>query len=231
MESSLHRQLKERFGEAAGGRTEVVLSGFRIDAIEPDGRLVEVQSGSLGPLRAKLGRLLPEHGVRVVKPVVVERRLIRRARKHGPDLTTRRSPKRGQAVDVFHDLVGLATLFPHPNLIIELLMISIDEIRLPRKRWPGYKVLDRTLREISGSIDLHEADDLWSLLPGDIKSPFTTLDLADLLRRPVFFAQRVAYCLRHAGAVETVGKQGNRRIYHRRDPAHALPRPMGINLG
>ena len=64
METSLHRQLKEQYGPAAGGRLEVVLEGFRIDAVAADGDLVEVQSGPLGPLRAKLGRLLPDAGKR-----------------------------------------------------------------------------------------------------------------------------------------------------------------------
>jgi hypothetical protein len=220
MESSLHRQLKEQLGAAVGGQTEAVVAGFRIDAIEPDGCLVEVQSGPLGPLRAKLSRLLPAHRVRVVKPLVNERRLVRRARLRGPDLAPRRSPKRGQAVDLFDDLVGLMPIYPHPNLTIELLSVAIDEIRVNRKRWPGYSVLDRRLREVGSSIFLKEAADLWTLLPGDLASPFTTLDLAHRLGRPLFFAQRVAYCLRLAGAAETVGKQGNRRVYIRRDPGH-----------
>jgi hypothetical protein len=216
METSLHRQLKERFGAGAGGQTEVTVSGFRIDAVESDGRLVEVQSGPLGPLRKKLELLLLSHQVRVVKPHVVERWLVRRSKRLGPDLSCRRSPKRGQAVDLFDDLVGLASLFPDPNLMIELLAVSIEEIRVPRKRRPGFSVADRRLRAVTGSIALRHADDLWTLLPCDIPSPFTTLDLAQRLSRPVFFAQRVAYCLRLAGAVEMIGKQGNRRVYLRR---------------
>src|SRR5208337_3530454 len=94
------------------------------------GLLVEIQSGPLGPLRAKLGRLLPEHRVRVVKPVVLERRVVRRARTDGPDLSARRSPKRGAVVDLFEDLVGLARILPDPNLDIEVLPVSIDEIRV-----------------------------------------------------------------------------------------------------
>ena len=79
METSLHRTLKDQYGFGAGGRSEVGLKGFRIDAVDSAGRLVEVQSGPLGPLRGKLSRLLPEHRVRIVKPVVLERRVVRRA--------------------------------------------------------------------------------------------------------------------------------------------------------
>jgi hypothetical protein len=213
VETSLHRQLKERYGPAAGGRLEVVLQGFRIDAVAADGVLIEVQSGPLGPLQAKLRRLLPEHRVRVIKPVVLTRRLVRRARRDGADLSSRLSPRRGSLVDVFDDLVGLVRLFPHPNLCVDVLAVEIDEHRLVRSRRPGYTVLDRQLRAVSASVELCQSRDLWDLLPGDLADPFTTHDLADQLGRPLTFAQRVAYCLRLMGAAEVVGKQGNRRIY------------------
>ena len=61
METSLHRSLKERYATGGDGRSEVPIRGYRIDAVDEAGRLVEVQSGPLGPLRGKLGRLLPEH--------------------------------------------------------------------------------------------------------------------------------------------------------------------------
>jgi hypothetical protein len=215
VETSLHRQLKERFGPASGGRAEVALGGYRVDAVAPDGALVEVQSGALGPLRAKLGRLLPRHKVRVVKPVVVARRLIRRARRDGADLSARRSPKRGAMVDVFDDLIGLARVFPHPNLAVEVLAVEIDEVRVPRRRWPGHAVVDRRLREVVATVPLRVAADLWTLLPEGVEGPFTTFDLAERLGRPLAFAQRVAYCLRLSGAAETVGKRGNRLVYSR----------------
>lgn len=78
MESSLHRALKERYGLESGGRSEVTLGGFRIDAMDGAGLLVEIQSGPLSPLRGKLARLLPDYRVRVVKPVVLEHTVIRR---------------------------------------------------------------------------------------------------------------------------------------------------------
>ncbi len=84
MERSLHRQLKERYGPDLGGRAEVVLGPFRVDAVAPDGRLIEIQSGPLGLLRGKLQKLLPDRQVCVVKPIVVARRLIRRDRPGGP---------------------------------------------------------------------------------------------------------------------------------------------------
>lgn len=214
METSLHRSLKDQYGTGAGGRSEVALMGFRIDAVDDAGRLVEVQSGPLGPLQSKLKRLLPEYRVRVVKPVILKR-IVKRARTDGPDLSARRSPKRGAVVDFFVDLVGLARFLPEPNLEIEVLPVSIDEIRVSRRRWPGYRVVDRSLVKILGKLSLKRPDDLWKLLPEshDWTEPFTTADIALRIDRPLWLAQRVAYCLRLSKAAHVVSKRGNSWVY------------------
>src|SRR5260370_30700723 len=98
MELSLHRTLKERYAAGGSGRPEVVVEGFRVDAVDLAGRLVEVQSGALGPLCGKLRRLLSEYRIRIIKPVVLKRRLVRRSRLDGPVLSARQSPKRGALV-------------------------------------------------------------------------------------------------------------------------------------
>ena len=217
METSLHRTLKERYAAGGSGHPEVVVERFRVDAVDESGRLVEVQSGALGPLRDKLRRLLPQHRIRIVKPVVLKRRVVRKARRDGPVLSARFSPKRGSLLDVFEDLIGMVRVFPHFNLEIEVLGVAIEEIRVPRRRWPGYRVADRCLGEIHETTSLVHARDLWALLPTiyDRREPFTSHDLAVNLDRPLSFAQRIAYCLRLTGAASVVGKAGNRLIYLR----------------
>ena len=217
METSLHRLLKERYATGGSQRPEVAICGFRVDAVDDAGRLVEVQSGALGPLRGKLRRLLPEHRIRIVKPVVLKRRVVRRSRRDGPDLSARCSPKRGELHDVFDDLIGVVRVFPHANLDIEILGVTIEEVRVPRRRWPGYIVADRRLGAIHGTTSLVHAGDLWALLPErcDGRAAFTTRDLAQQLDRPLGFAQRVAYCLRLTGAARVVGKSGNHWVYLR----------------
>jgi hypothetical protein len=215
MESSLHRALKEQYGLSAGGRSEVVLAGYRVDAIDPNGLVVEIQSKSLSPLRAKLDRLLPEHRVRVVKPVILRKRVVRQASRGGKELSARRSPKLGAMIDLFEDLVGLASRLPDPNLSLEAVGVAIDEVRLPRRRWPGYQVVDRRLTEVADRLLIERPADLWKLLPDEIdwQTPFTTADLARVLERSLWFAQRVAYCLRVSGAAEILGKSRNHRVY------------------
>jgi hypothetical protein len=215
MESSLHRALKERHGPETGGRCEVAVDGFRIDAKARDGTLVEIQSGNLGALKPKLTRLLPRHEIRIVKPIVLSRVVTRRASADGPDLSRRRSPWRGSLLDAFDDLVGLAPWIPDPNLTIEIVGVAVDEIRVQRRRRPGYAVIDRRLIGILETATIQSAEDLWTLLPPNFPrfTPFSTADLARELSRPRSFAQRVAYCLRQAGAADVVTKRGNSYIY------------------
>ena len=215
MERSLHRQLKERYGPEVGGQSEVTLGKFRVDAIEPGGRLIEIQSAPLSLLKRKLASLLPSREIGVVKPVIVARRLIRRASPDGVDLGARRSPRRGALIDAFDELVGLVHLFPHANLTIDLLAVEIDEIRVERRRKPGYSVVDRILSRVVEAVSLKEADDLWSLLPSGLPNRFTTDELAERIAHPIPFAQRVAYCLRLGGAARVIAKIGNRRVYER----------------
>lgn len=210
MESSLHRELKARYGIAR----EVRRGPYRADAVAPDGTWIEVQSGALGPLRAKLRALLPEQAVRVVKPVVVSRVIVRAGSGAS---RPRRSPWRGDLADVFEDFVGLATVFPNPNLTVDVLAVEIEEHRETRRRRPGYAVVDRRLLAIRETVPLSRAEDLWRLLPsvpaGD--KAFTTVEIAGWLGCPRARAQRVAYCLRLTGAVEIVGRGGSGVVYRR----------------
>jgi hypothetical protein len=155
--------------------------------------------------------------MRIIKPVVLKRRVVRKSRQDGPEHSARFSPKRGSLADVFDDLVGIVRVFPHANLDIEVLGVTIDEVRIPRRRWPGYAVADRRLAAIQETTSLAVADDLWALLAPacDGREPFTSLDLSRRLERPLGFAQRVAYCLRLTGAARVVGKSVNRLIYLR----------------
>jgi hypothetical protein len=217
METSLHRALKLQYATKGSGHPEVWVEGFRIDAVDVAGRLIEIQSGPLGPLRRKLRCLLPNHRMRIIKPVVLGRRIIRRSKRDGTVLSVRRSPKRGALHDVFDDLMGVTSVFPHSNLEIDILEVTIDEVRVPRRRRPGYSVADRILGTIHSTTCLRDAVDLWMLLPDHRigRKPFTTLELAKQIDRPIWFAQRVAYCLRKSGAVNVAGKTGNRRVYIR----------------
>ena len=99
METSLHRQLKAIYA-GDDGCCEVVCDNYRIDAVRGD-ELIEIQHGSLAAIRDKIRKLLAKHKVRIVKPIVANKLLVKLDERGGAELSRRRSPKRGTLLDVF----------------------------------------------------------------------------------------------------------------------------------
>jgi hypothetical protein len=199
-------------------RFEVPLGAHRIDVVS-DGRLVEIQLASLAAIRDKVRILLRHHRVTVVKPIIARKTLVKRAKEGGPVASRRLSPKRGTILDLFDELVHFGRVFPHQRLTLEVPLIDIEEWRYPghgrRRRWRqnDYQVEDQKLIAVRQTRRFQTADDLARLVSCPLPQPFHTGQLAGSLGVHRWMAQRIAYCLRQAGAVCEVGKQGNARLY------------------
>jgi hypothetical protein len=217
METSLHRDLKRLYADE-DARVEVRVLDYRIDAIH-GGRLVEIQHGSLAAIRDKVARLLKRHEVLVVKPIVVRKVLVKHPAEGRPPADRRLSPKRGRLLDLFDELVYFTRVFPHPRLTVEAVLVDVEEHRHPghgrRRRWRrgDHVVADQLLVGVRETHPFRAAADLLALLPAGLPQPFHTGHLAESLGIARWFAQRIAYCLRHTGAATEAGKQGNARLY------------------
>ena len=219
METSLHRQLKALYA-GPEARVEERVDGFRIDAIR-DGELIEIQHGSLAAIRTKIARLLARHHVRIVKPLIARKQIIRLARRGGKEVARRLSPKQGCPLDLFDELVYFTRVFPHPRLTLEAALIEVEEWRYPghgrRRRWRrnDHVVEDQRLVAVVGVQRFQSAADLLDLLPAALPHPFHTGHLAESLGIRRWIAQRIAYCLRQTGAANVCGKIGNALVYER----------------
>lgn len=217
METSLHRQLKEAYADGTA-KMEVPLGDYRIDVVQP-GLLVEIQHGSLSAIRDKIQKLCVDHKVLVVKPILIEKRLIKLDKKDGKVIDRRKSPKTGTLLDLFEELIYFTRAFPHPNLTLEVPLVDVDEIRYPghgrrrRKRDSDFIVQDRILTGIRETHRFSTAQDLARMVPPGMPKPFDTGDLAKALGIKRWVAQKIAYCYRHMGTVKQVGKKGNSHLY------------------
>ncbi|HLA85825.1 MAG TPA: hypothetical protein VJL29_13625 [Thermoguttaceae bacterium] len=213
----MHRELKSLYA-GEGARTEVVLCNYRIDAVDGE-RLVEIQHGSLGAIRDKIARLLEDHTVTVVKPIVVRRVLVKRKKAGGRVVERRMSPKRGKVLDLFDELIHFTRVFPHERLTLEVPLVDVEEWRYPghgrRRRWGrrDHEVEDQRLLAVHETLRLRTTADLRALAPCDLPRPFHSGHLAEALGIQRWIAQRIAYCFRQTGASWTVGKQGNTLLY------------------
>ncbi|QEC47080.1 hypothetical protein FSW04_05415 [Baekduia soli] len=220
-EGPLHAAVKDLYARP-GDRAEVPLAGFVIDLVRADGELVEIQTGGFGPLGAKLDALLDGHRMRIVHPVAAERRIVR-VDEHGEVLSARRSPRRGDVLDVFDRLVSFPSLLAHPNLAIDVLLCREDHVRAPearrsrsgrRRRDPG----QRRLVEVMGCVELAGPADVAALLPAGLGAgagTFTTRELATALGCRVMLAQRIVYCLRAMELLADAGRRGRAPLHAR----------------
>ena len=220
METSLHQQLKLHYARDES-QVEVRLGDYRIDAIR-GGRLIEIQHGSLAAIRDKIADLLENHRVTVVKPIVALKHLVKFDKRGGKVVSRRRSPKRGQLLDVFDELVYFTRVFPHRRLLLEVALVEVEELRYPghgrrrRHRANDFQVEDQRLVEILDTYRFRTLADLRKMLPKSLPTTFHTGHIAEGLDVRRHIAQRMAYCMRETGAIHTVGKQGNAMLYSRR---------------
>ncbi len=214
-ERSLHRALKERYA-VDGSETERVVDGFVTDVVA-GGRIIEIQTGSFGPLRNKLTRLLDAHPVTLVHPIAKDRYLVRAV---DPALapTRRRSPKHGSVFHVFSALVGIPALLAHPNLTLEVVMTVEEEVRVPRERprWRRrWTRIDRRLVDVVETHAIASMADLFAMVDANLPDTFTTNDIAAAMQSSRGLAQQAAYCFREGGVIEICGKDGNALVYRR----------------
>lgn len=214
-EKPLHAALKHWYAQP-GDLVEHPVDRFVVDLVRGD-QLIEIQTRSFSSMSRKLATLLDlGHRVHVVHPVAVETTLVKVG--DGGEVTRRRSPKRGAVVDLFGELVSLARLLDQQALTFEVVLVRQEELRRfdADRAWRrrGWVVEERRLVEVLDQFPLPTCDALGALLPDGLPEEFTTADLATAIGRPRRLAQQMAYCLRHAGVVAAVGKDGN-AVLHR----------------
>jgi hypothetical protein len=222
-EKPLHAALKRWYAEE-DDRVEEPVDGFVIDLVRK-GVLIEIQTRGFSSMKRKLVTLLDGHAVRVVHPIAVEKWIVK-VDEDGAVISRRKSPKRGAPADLFGELVSFPELIAHPHLTLEVLLVLEEEVRRfdAAKAWrrKGWVVEERRLIEVVDRLIVDSPAALISLLPTEVPQRFTTADLAGALERHRRLAQQMTYCLRRAGVIEVVGKDGNAIVYSRTD-ASVLP--------
>jgi hypothetical protein len=215
-ENPLHAALKAWYA-GPDDATEVALEGYIIDIVQAD-RLIEIQTGAFNPLQRKLTALLADHRVRLVHPIAAQKWIVKTG-EDGVVASRRRSPKRGNILDLFKPLVSIPHLLDHPHFELEALLIEMEEVQQydGKRGWRrrGWVVSERKLLNVVEQRIFTRPADLAALLPEHLPVPFTTTDLAEDLKIPRRLAQQMAYCLRRMGQVEVVGKTGNAQLYQK----------------
>jgi hypothetical protein len=214
-EKPLHASLKE-WCARPGDQMEVAVDGFVIDIVRDD-LLLEIQTSNFASIKAKLAALVRAHRIRLVYPIAQEKWIVKLAKDRSGEVTRRKSPKRGRVEDLFWEMVSFPRVLANPNFALEVLMVREEEVRRyeGKRKWRrrGWVIEERRLLEVVDRQLFEEPADWRELLPDRLEERFTTRDLARVagIRRQL--AQKMAYCLRKAGVIELVGKQGRANVY------------------
>ncbi|MFU8771105.1 MAG: hypothetical protein ACNA8H_01660 [Anaerolineales bacterium] len=213
-ESSLHAELK-RWYACPGDKLEQNVDGYVIDILRED-TLIEIQTRNFSAIKPKIARLVEQYKVHLVYPIA-EKKWIVRMEKDGRVIRRRKSPKHGCYQDLFVELVRLPSMLKHANFTMEVLLTWEEEIwqKDNRGSWrrKGWSIADRRLLEVVDHRRLNSPEHLRAFLPLGLPAAFTTGDLAKAMDKPVYLAQKMAYCLRSMDVIEIVGKRGNAWLY------------------
>ena len=217
-ESSLHSDIKGWYA-LPGDKFEQPVGSYIVDIVRGD-LLIEIQTGSFTAIRDKLRNLVRDHRVRLVYPIARRTWLVR-VSKRGKRLSRRRSPKQGEILDLFKELIYMPNLVATGNLELEVLLLETEEARCDDgkgSRWRGgVSILDRRLLDVVRRIDFTGPGDFLRLLPEGLAQPFTNKDLAAALDIDADRARQMTYCLKNMGALEEVGRRGNALMFRMAD--------------
>ncbi len=213
-EKPLHASLKYWYAQE-GDQVEVSVDGFVIDLVR-DGLLIEVQTGNFAAIKSKLNRLIQNHPIRLLYPIVVEKWIVRSSSPGGGTVQRRKSPKKGRIEDLFCEMVSLPQLLLNQRFSLEVVMIQVEETRhyqsTQRRRRTGWTIVERRLLNVVGQQRFINSTDWLGLLPTSLES-FTTADLATALDIRLELSQKMVYCLREGGLIQQSGRQGRSRLY------------------
>jgi hypothetical protein len=214
-EGSLHRSLKILYADLEG-HLEASVGDYVCDVLSSSGEIIEVQTGSFGPLKRKIQEFTNRGSVRIVYPVIVNKTIELRE-KDGSLVSIRKSPRRGNEWDLFKALLYAPLLPLTKALTIELVMVDVLEkrVRDGRGSWrrKGISVVDRELTALLRAMSLSGKRDYCVFAPFPPGEEFTVRNLAEKAHIRQALAGKTLYVLTKLDVVERIRKNGNAWVY------------------
>ena len=97
------------------------------------------------------------------------------------------------------------------------LIVHVNETRLNdgKGSWrrKGWSIVDRTLVNIIDHKRFNESSDFLTLIPKNLKMPFTNFKLSKALQKSIGLARKMTYCLRKTGLLKVIGKKGKALLF------------------
>jgi hypothetical protein len=216
-EKTIHIVLKFAL-EPDQNNHEIKVGSFYAD-IKNENGIIEIQTRNFNTLRKKLALFLEENIVTIVFPVAFKKHLIWINNENGEITKRRKSPKIGSVYEIFFELYRIKQFLIHPNLRFKIVLIDIAEYRnldgWSKDKKKGSSRHERIPENFIGIVDIKNVGDYAKLMPEKLPENFTSKDFKRESGLSQHKSQTALNVLRFVGAVEQVGKQGNRIVYKR----------------
>lgn len=213
-ETHLHESLKFLYSNNIENH-EFKLGRYFVD-VKLEDHLVEIQTSNVGSIRRKLVSLLEFNKVKLVHPIIHTKYIVKHE-LNGTLISRRKSPKRGNILDCFQELVRIPELLSNKNFTIEIILIDVDEywVNDHKGSWrrKGWSKVDKKLLKVRDRKVLTTRFDFLNLLPVDLPPEFTTKDIVNKAHIRLNTAQKICYTLFHAGFINRLGKTGRYHTY------------------
>lgn len=177
----------------------------------------EIQTRAFNRLRGKLSAFLKEYHVTVIYPVAVEKKIYWLDQETGAITGGRRSPRKGNAYDVFRELYAIRPYLQDPNFSVHVFLMDMEEYKLlngwSRDKKKGAARYDRLPGKLRDIVRLEHREDYLYFLPDSLPQEFTSLDLAKCAHIPRDTAQTCLLILRDLKIVELIGKKERSNLH------------------
>lgn len=217
-EKTLHKVLKYYIEENPLFH-EVSVEGYVADILNKDG-IIEIQTRGFSSMEKKLSTLLVFNRVTLVYPICAEKTVAWVDLATGEVSAKRKSPKKESLSHALPELYKIRKHLVHPNLKVHIVVIKAEDYRYlngwstNRKR--GSSRMERIPTELIEEYFVSSVEDLAGLIPKDLENPFTSNDFSKAAKLPISKARASLTLLSLYGAVNRIGKEGNKIIYERK---------------
>ena len=214
-EKTVHAVLKDYF-EPNPEYQEIKIDGYFAD-IARKGEVFEIQSRALYRLAPKISTFIVENRVTVVYPIALTKKIFWMDPETGECFSQRKSNKKGKEIDVLPELYGLREFLLHDRFRVCLLLLDVNEYRIPdgygKDKKKHATKLDRYPTALIDEIYLETAKDYRRFLPENIPSEFSSSDFRIAAKCDLYTAQVSLNILSKIGLIREIGKKGRYKTY------------------
>lgn len=217
-EKPMHAILKRFLSENEDEHEVGVLDTGYVSDVRIGDTVYEVQSGSVYPLKEKIGHYLDNTDCRVVvlHPMIYGGKLIRLDPGTGEVLSQRKLPTREHPLLFLADLYSLRSYLLGDRLTFRLLFLEVDDYRRPHAGRGKKEKIERIPTRLFGSLELSTKADYAALIPGNLPDSFSAkaFSLAAHLRGRAVYS--ILHVLAAAGALTESKDEKGHYVFTRR---------------